>query len=94
MLLLKAFLEISKTNSELLLYIIGAGENKKIQSFIELNNLQKNIFLLGHLNNVFPIIKNSLAVISTSLWEDPGAVMAEASYCNKNVISSNCPNGP
>jgi len=95
MLLLKAFLEISKTNSELLLYIIGAGENKKkIQSFIELNNLQKNIFLLGHLNNVFPIIKNSLAVISTSLWEDPGAVMVEASYCNKNVISSNCPNGP
>ena len=29
MLLLEAFLEISKTNRELLLYIIGEGENKK-----------------------------------------------------------------
>ena len=28
------------------------------------------------------------------MWEDPGAVMVEASYCNKNVISSKCPNGP
>ena len=26
--------------------------------------------------------------------EDPGAVMIEASFCNKNVICSDCPNGP
>ena len=50
--------------------------------------------MLGHIENIYPYIKKSLAVISSSLWEDPGAVMVEASFCNKNVISSNCPNGP
>ena len=56
--------------------------------------VQNNIFLLGYFENVFPLIRKSLAVISTSLWEDPGAVMIESAYCNKLVISSNCPNGP
>ena len=56
--------------------------------------VQNNIFLLGYFENVFPLIRNSLAIISTSLWEDPGAVMIESAYCNKLVISSNCPNGP
>ena len=65
-----------------------------MQKYIIQKKLNNNIFLAGHIKNVYPLIKNSLAVISSSLWEDPGAVMIEASYCNKNVISSNCPNGP
>tara|TARA_Y200000002_G_C22636423_1_gene644841 strand:- start:18 stop:1166 length:1149 start_codon:yes stop_codon:yes gene_type:complete len=94
-LLIKAFSEILKNNKNLNLYIIGDGENKKnLAKYIQSNNLQNNIFLSGHVKNVYPIIRNSLALISTSLWEDPGAVMIEASYCNKNVISSRCPNGP
>ena len=36
----------------------------------------------------------SRAVISPSLWEDPGAVMIEAAFCNKIVLSSDCKNGP
>ena len=65
-----------------------------MQNYIEINNLQKNVFLLGYVENVYPIIKGSMALISSSLWEDPGAVMIEASYCGKNIISSDCPNGP
>ena len=30
----------------------------------------------------------------TSLWEDPGFVMIEASALKKIVINSNCPSGP
>ena len=30
----------------------------------------------------------------SSLWEDPGFVLAEAVSVNKTVISSDCPNGP
>ncbi len=93
--LIKVFSSILKVNKNLSLYIVGDGENKKkLQKYIKINNLQRNVFLLGYIDNVYPIIKDSMALISSSLWEDPGAVMIEASYCGKNIISSNCPNGP
>ena len=94
-LLLKAFSEIIKNYQDLSLIIIGEGEERKnLERFIKVNNLSNNVFLIGHINNVYPIIKNCLAFISTSLWEDPGAAMIEASFCNKSIISSNCRNGP
>ena len=65
-----------------------------LENYIKNKNLEDKVFLIGYNKNIYPVIKNSIAVISTSLWEDPGAVMIEASFCNKNVISSNCPNGP
>ena len=95
LLLIKVFSSILNENNNINLYIVGDGENKKkLQRYIEINNLQNNIFLLGHVDNVYPVIKGSIALISSSLWEDPGAVMIEASYCGKNIISSDCPNGP
>jgi glycosyltransferase involved in cell wall biosynthesis len=39
-------------------------------------------------------ISKAKAVLSPSLWEDPGAVMIEAAFCNKIVISSDCISGP
>jgi len=94
-LLIDVFSKLVKNNNNLYLYIVGDGEKKKIlNKMIEERQVQNNIFLLGYFENVFPLIRNSLAVISTSLWEDPGAVMIESAYCNKLVISSNCPNGP
>ena len=94
-LLIKAFSKILKSNNNINLYIAGEGEERtNLENYIKLNKMENNIFLLGHIENVFPLIKNSLAVISSSLWEDPGAVMIESSYCQKNIISSNCPNGP
>ena len=95
LLLLKAFSKISNSNKNLNLVIVGEGEERsKLESYIKSKNLGNKVFLLGYTENVYPLIKKSIAIISSSLWEDPGAVMIEASYCNKNVISSNCPNGP
>ena len=94
-LLIDVFSKLVKNNNNLYLYIVGDGEKKRIlNKMIVERKVQNNIFLLGYFENVFPLIRNSLAVISTSLWEDPGAVMIESAYCNKLVISSNCPNGP
>ena len=94
-LLIKAFSRILKKYSNLDLIIIGEGEESiKLKRFVQLNNLQNKVFFLGQVKNVYPFIKNSIGVISTSLWEDPGAVMIESSFCKKPVISSNCPNGP
>ena len=95
LLLLKAFSKISNSNKDLNLVIVGEGEERsKLESYIKSKNLGTKVFLVGYTENVYPLIKKSIAIISSSLWEDPGAVMIEASYCNKNVISSNCPNGP
>ena len=94
-LLIKAFSQLLKKKKDLNLYIAGDGEEKmNLERYIQFNSLEKNIFLLGHVENVYPIIRDSLALISSSLWEDPGAAMIETAYCNKIVISSNCPNGP
>ena len=94
-LLIDVFSKLVKNNNNLYLYIAGDGEKKKILNKMIIDRqVQNNVFLLGYCENVFPLIKNSSAVISTSLWEDPGAVMIESAYCNKLVISSNCPNGP
>ena len=62
--------------------------------FLGKNNLNKNIFLLGHKKNVFPFFYKAKATIITSLWEDPGAVMIESAFCNTPIISSDCKNGP
>ena len=57
-------------------------------------NIEKKIKFLGHIENPYNYIKSSLCVLVTSLWEDPGFVMIEASALKKIVISSNCPSGP
>ena len=94
-LLIDAFSILKKKNKNLFLIIIGEGENRSnLINKIKKLNLQKNIFLLGFKDNVFPYIKKARAVIISSLWEDPGAVMIEAAFCNTPIISSNCPNGP
>ena len=75
--------------------IAGDGEDKsKILSFIKKKNLQKNIFLIGHVENIFPYISLSQGFILTSLWEDPGFVLIEAAACRSPVFSSDCPEGP
>ena len=84
---------ISEPNFKLV--IAGDGEDKnEILSFIKKYHLEKNIFLIGYVDNIFPYILSSEAFILSSLWEDPGFVLVEAGYCRVPVISSNCPQGP
>ena len=56
--------------------------------------MDHNIFLIGYQKNVYRYLKNAKAFVLSSLWEDPGFVLIEAAFCNLNIISSNCPNGP
>ncbi len=94
-LLINAFVKILKKYNYLYLLIIGEGEEKaSLKKVVEENEIENKVFFLGQIKNVYPFIKNSMAIVSSSLWEDPGAVMIESSYCQKPVIASNCPNGP
>ncbi len=93
--LLECFKEIIYKNSKINLFILGEGEDfNKLQKFIKINNLEKNIFLTGYCKNVYEHLKSSDAFILSSLWEDPGFVLIEAAYSNTLIISSNCKNGP
>ena len=94
-LLIKAFSKILKKYNYLHLLIVGDGEEKNnLLRQVKLNKIENNVHFFGQINNVYPLIKNSMATISTSLWEDPGAVMIESSFCKKISIVSDCPNGP
>ena len=89
------FKDYIKVNPNAKLIIAGDGEEKKIiKKFIIDNLLEKNIFLIGYVKNIFPLIKKAKAFILSSLWEDPGFVIIEAAFCKTLVISSNCLNGP
>ena len=93
--LCEAFKKIVKEKSETKLLIVGSGEEEgKLKKFIKKNNLSKNIILLGYIENIYPYFINSKGFILTSLWEDPGFVLIEASYCRTPVLSSNSWPGP
>ena len=95
MFLCKAFKKVINKYPNIRLLIIGEGEQKKILThYIKKNNLEKNIFLIGFLDNIFYILSRSKGFILSSLWEDPGFVIVEAAFCKIPIISSDCDNGP
>jgi glycosyltransferase involved in cell wall biosynthesis len=93
--LIKAFYELQKIYTSYNLCIVGEGEEKnQLIQDIKKYNLEKKVFLTGFKDNIYDYLKNSKALILTSLWEDPGFVLVEAGYMNKTIISSDCPNSP
>ncbi len=89
---IKAFFE--KENDYQLL-IAGEGEEKKkIIQYINKNNLNNKIILLGHVQNLFYYMNQAEVFILSSLWEDPGFVIIEAAFAKTLVLSSDCYAGP
>jgi glycosyltransferase involved in cell wall biosynthesis len=87
--------KISKNFKNLNLKIIGDGEQKNIlNNMIIKKKLTNRIFLLGYKKNIYKYLKKAECFVLTSLWEDPGAVLIEAAALGKNIISSDCNNGP
>ena len=95
MFLCKAFKKLIKENSDIKLVIAGNGEEEiNLKKFINENKLQNNIILLGYVKNIYPYFKKSKGFILSSLWEDPGFVLIEASFCRTMILSSNAWPGP
>jgi glycosyltransferase involved in cell wall biosynthesis len=93
--LINAFKEISINYPELKLVILGDGEKKdELLNLINNLGIKDKVLLLGYKKNIYNYISNSLCVINTSLWEDPGFVMIMSAASNKIFISSDCPSGP
>ncbi|MDB9746165.1 glycosyltransferase [Candidatus Pelagibacter sp.] len=93
--LIDEFSTFLKKNNEFVLLILGDGEERnKLEKKIIGKKLQENVYLIGHVDNVFKYFKKGEAFILSSLWEEVGFVMVEAALTNLFIISSNCPNGP
>ena len=87
--------QIKDNLSDLSFVIIGNGELKNdYLKTIKKKKIENRVKIIDYSNNIFPYINDSFAVLSTSIWEDPGFVMIESAACNKLVISSDCPSGP
>lgn len=75
----------------------GAFPSKEIEEkfrlFIDTNNLNKNIFLLGYLesHNIVKLFKNCISVICPSLYEGFGMTLNEANFYRKPCFASNIP---
>ncbi len=92
--LLNAF-KLIHLNHKIELLIIGRGKNKEIiKNYISKNGLKEKIKLIDYVQNPFPYMKLSDALILSSRYEGLPNVLLEALTLGKPVISSNCPTGP
>ena len=94
-LLIKAFKEIKKKYNDLILIILGSGEEKKkLENLVIKLGLSESVFLEGQKKNVFSYIYNCESFISSSLYEDPGFVLVEAGFLNKTLFAADSNTGP
>lgn len=84
--------KLTQSNLNFKWYIIGEGNNKdKLLELSKLYGIEDNVVFLGAKNNVYPYIKNSKILNSTSLSESFGLTIAEAQILNTPVIALNYP---
>ena len=75
--------------------IIGKGKlKKKLQGYINFNNLRKYVRIIDYVDNPYPFIKQTNLFVLSSKFEGLPNVLLESLVLKKFVISSNCPTGP
>ncbi len=93
--LINEFENFYRFNKNFILVILGDGEDRKLlENTIKEKKLEEGIFMLGHRNDIYNIMRKSDVFVLSSLWEEMGFVIVEAAMNNLYVISSDCPNGP
>lgn len=88
-LLLKSAKIVKRYREDFKIYLLGDGEDrKKLESYIEENNLEENIQILGFKENPYSYIKNSVATVLTSLSEGFSLALAESAILDTPIIST------
>ena len=94
-LLINFFSQISNDYPELLLIILGEGEERlNLERKIKNKELENKVFLVGYKKNVYNYIAQSECLISSSFYEDPGFTLIEAGFLNKIVFAADSNTGP
>ena len=77
------------------LIIIGEGsERDNIYKFIQDNDLENNVNLIGYKSNPWKYLSRSDLFVLSSIWEGFGNVIVESMMLGVPVISSDCNSGP
>ena len=76
------------------LVIIGDGADKAAIDDMIVKYNRSDLFLLGQLDNPFPLVRNAHALLLTSRFEGCPNVIHEALALGTTVISSDCRCGP
>lgn len=88
--LLEAFLILIEKKYDVALMIIGEGpEKKRLRKFMEANDLDKSVILLGYQKNPDPYYHEMDAFVMPSLFEGFGLVAVEAMHFGLPVIATN-----
>ena len=89
MLLLKAAKEVKKQRDDFMIYILGdVEERSKLEKYIDDNKLNKNVKILGFVENPYPYVKNSVETVLTSLSEGFSLALVESVMLNTPIIST------
>jgi glycosyltransferase involved in cell wall biosynthesis len=95
MTLVKAINIVAKSKRNIEVIILGKGiEKDNLKNYINTNNLQSFVKLIGYKKNPFNYIKQADIFILSSIYEGSPNVLVEAQFLKKYIISSNCPTGP
>lgn len=88
-LLLKAAKILKRYRRDFKIYLVGDGEDrKKLEYYIEENDLEENVQILGFKENPYPYIKNSVATVLTSFSEGFSLALAESAILDTPIIST------
>jgi glycosyltransferase involved in cell wall biosynthesis len=83
---------LKKTNPDIKVAIIGDGPTyNDLKIMIERNNLSKNLFLQGSINNldILNYLSKAKIFLHTRKYEASSHVMLEANYCGLPKVSYN-----
>ena len=90
--LIESFDLFSKKNSDWLLQIVGAGnDRKKIEEMIQEKNLQERIKLLGYRSDVKDLLLASSIFVLPSRWEGFPMSLTEAYECGLPTVFFDIP---
>ena len=89
--LIEAMAPIIRQNKQVMLYIIGEGEDfENLAKQISELGLEKNISLLGHVSNPYPVLKQADMYVCSSRHESFSLTVAESLILGIPVISTKC----
>ena len=93
--MMQALAHYKENYGEFHLVILGEGplKNETIKLAKQLG-IDKNISLIGFVDNPLACLKQADIFILSSAWEGFCNVIVEALYCGLKVVSTDCPSGP